>query len=425
MKLKKERVRAGLNTRSVTLTLIGGEGEFCAERFGFRQDKNGLVAGYAPIKVEPAASVASAVAAKGLSAFGYNLLISKLGQLFKWNTSEFTAVKSIGVLSNVAPFIIPCTYGGENVYAVFSGKKLGILRESGLTQSTLPYKLHCGTMQCGRVFARDFDDPYLVRWSGTDIKDWACGIDGGGYVRVPPEGGEITGMAVFGEKTALVRKYGITVLRAFGDARHFRMEKTDHSALPEVFGGTAVVCAGRLWLYTAEGIYVYDGSSLTLANGGSDETGGKDYTCVGAAAFGNRYIFYSCVKGSTKFILEYDTRDNVLTPCADGCGTVFDDGKIPYCFSGNALTRLLSGGDDPNRVWISKPVDLGTPYPKTLKSISADGEGDIRITVSCGGRERSAGLGYTAIAERGTSFTFTVKGSGKLESLRAEWEVNV
>ncbi|MDE7380051.1 MAG: hypothetical protein K2N14_03260 [Clostridia bacterium] len=424
MKIRKERVRSGLSTRSVTLKLIGGEGKFCAERFAFRQNEDGLVSIYSATKAVPSASITNPGFVKAVPVFGYTLMITKLGQIFKWSTTEFPTLKAVSVLTNIRPFIIPLSYAEQSLFALYSGNKLGILTENQYSYLTIPHKLCCGAFHCGRVFAKDYNDPYVVRWSGRDFKDWSSEIDRGGYVRLSPEGGQVLDIVVLGEKIVLVREHGLTVFRAYGDARHVRVEKLDHDELPRVFERSAIVCAGKLWFCSVEGIYSYDGNTVTLVKDDFDDVGGKVYEYATASVLDDRYVYFSCTKDGNKLIMEYDTKSNVLTPFASGCSLVYAEGRQPFCFMGNSVSKLNFGGVDEQRIWISKKIDLDTASVKTLKSIKAVGEGDIEITVDCDGRKRSTGLGCTRIAERGTGFTFTVKGSGNLKELSAEWEVN-
>ncbi|MDE6373956.1 MAG: hypothetical protein K2L72_05595, partial [Clostridia bacterium] len=88
MKRRSPHAAAGLKTQIKSCALIGGEGKFCAERFGWSETAEGIVSSYAAQSVELAAAVGSAVYTRHLPSHGYSIIITKFGQISKWNTTD-------------------------------------------------------------------------------------------------------------------------------------------------------------------------------------------------------------------------------------------------------------------------------------------------------------------------------------------------
>ncbi len=422
MKRRAPHAAAGLDTGTVSCALIGGEGKFCAERFGWSETAEGLVSSYAAQPVRPAASVGSAVHAQYLPALGFSVIVSKYGQYFKWNTTDFAALKNLGVVYTYLPFIFPCVIDGADAYAAVSGPKVGIITSAGMKSSSIPNKLYRGTFHCGRVFAVDDADRFTVRWSGYSVTDWTQGIDGGGYIKLNPERGGVLDIVEYGDKLVLVRQNGLTVLNALGDARHYRVTQSEEYALPPVKVGTSVICGGQLWFYTSEGLYSYRGETPKRAE---LDLCGDTLEITRATAYRGRYLYLEGTLGTEKRIVEYDIQTGACAQFAKGCNMVFAAENGLYCLNGSAITELVKGGSDASRIWRSSAIDLGMPTAKTLKRITLTGEGDVTVCAYCDGRTAGTfGKGATRLCERGVSFAFEVKGNGKVTGLSAEWEVS-
>ena len=421
----KRRVRQGfqgLKTSVETTELLCGDGNLCAERYGYFETGEGLEPSYTPAPIDKAAGLANASFTNELPELGFALFLNKGGQIFKWNTGDFSTVKSYGVLSSTYPFIVPYSLDGVNVYAVFSGKKVGILKADGQQVVSIPYKLTGGAFYCGRVFAVDADDPFVIRWSGYGLTDWSQSIEGGGYLRLGPQLGKALCITLLEDKLIILRSFGITVFHALGDARHFRLSQSVNLSLPEVTDKTALACRGKLWFFTTGGLCAYDGSSVKIIG---LNFFGRTYTCESAKLRFGRYIFAVLNDGGTRSIMEYDVGTGAYAVFARGYNHPFFLGNELYCFSGNSITRLVRGGEDANRVWKSKVLNLGTDRVKTLKNVYIGSESAVRLTVECDGRQRCmTGVGKIYVGECGRNFTLAVNGTDKITRLAAEWEVH-
>lgn len=414
----------GFDSEIKTTVLIGGEENFCKERFGYRQTEKGLQPGMFPVAVEPSLRISNMVFAEYCPALGFILLTTRQGQVARWNSDTYSKLTTAAVVNPNYPFVVACADGDAPTYAVIGGTRIAIFKGAEVSTYTLPYRVVGGTYHCGRIFAVDNDDPYLIRWSGFALRDWALSIDGGGHMRVSPKGGKVLKIVELGEKLVLVRECGLTVMNALADARHFRLVQYGTLFLPAVIDKTSVVVGGKLWLCTEEGLYVYDGSSVSYVE---LDTCGKNYSFERAVAFRDRYIYFTCTDDCGRCFLEYDVRTGATLVFAKGCNMFFCTDDALYCLSGDAVTtvsRLTYGEEDVNRVWLSENIDLGTCGAKTLKYITVEGDGRSVIEIECDGRRRTVdGKGKIYVGEVGVNFTFGVRGTGSITRLVAEWEV--
>ncbi len=402
--------------------IIGGKGDYCAERFGYRQGTNGISPAMSFRPVTPSVKFNYVLFAEYLPLCGLSVFASKYGQLAEWNTADPATVKTVGILSVNYPYVHECIIDGENKYVITSGYYLRKVKIDGTVEAvSLPVKLMSAVLHCGRIFACDLTDRFMIRWSGYDVTDWTEAIDRAGNVRLNSRLGKVLNLFVVNEKIVIVREYGVTVMSTLGDFRHMRIEAGDSRRLPRVYGNSSAICGGKLWIYTGEGMFSFDG------NGFSKEPFDgimSDYIPDKPKVVNDRYIYYSATRGGVKCLFEYDTETGACTPFAKGCLCQFFGADGGYCFNDTVLCSLSEDYDDPDRIWVSKVIDLDTDKLKTLKSVSVESSGDLTVEVDCDGRKLHIdGLGVTDLCECGQKFTFTVTGRGAITRLTAEWEV--
>lgn len=421
MKRRKSRVFSGLKTSCKITELLDKDDKYCAERYGYAQTDEGLEPSYVKQAHEPRVTLSSAYYSHELPAIGYTLIVNKTGQMYKWNKDEFVTPKGYGMVTSVYPYVAPCIVDGVNTYGVFSGTRVGIMKNGTQLAKTISRKIIGATVHCGRAFAVDYDNPYIIRWSGYDISDWTEGVEGGGYLKLTPGLGKAFSVSPVGEKLVILRERGISVMTALGDSRHFRMQSGADVYVKGVADKTAAVCGGKLWFYAADGVCCYDGESVKSI---PVNFFGRSYIVEEARLRFGRYIYFQLNENGVRYLLEYDTVTGAYAFFGKGCTnpTFLDDGL--HCFVGSVLTDLVRGGTDENRVWKSKVLNLGTKSVKTLKNLYVESDCAVEITIGCDGRQRSvSGAGKIYVRECGTDFTVSVNGSGKITRLAAEWEV--
>lgn len=422
------RTAAPLSTRTFTTDIIGGEEVCCAERFGFTQTKEGIKSALAVVAEKPQVLLADVQLAQYMENLGTVVFVDADGVYYYWDKAKYSAAPKQGTLDKGRAFVIPCFQNSYDSHAIFGGTKMVVAEKSMSMTSKLTTPFYCGVYHNGRVFARSMKNPCEIHWSGNRPSDWTQAISRSGYVRLDPYGGDVLNILEYGGKIVLVRKYGICEISAQGDPRNFRVESRYEKILPEVVPDTAVICCGKLWVYTALGLYGYDGNTVS---GQKLDFLGKNYNITRAMAYRGRYIYFDSECDGYKQILEYDVEENTLTPLARGFCMPFETAEGLCVFGGSAIYRLTErtdgvvSADEDSRIWTSETFTCGTDAAKTLKSLSAAGEGSFRYIVNCDGRVREAsGFGTIPVNERGKRFTFTVKGYGTLKSLTAQWEVN-
>lgn len=402
--------------------LIGGETDFCAERFGYIKEKNGITPALAyksmPIpRVVDGVQFAACIATGGKAVFA-----STDTTLYYWLYDTKLRHASVGNITENYPSLHSTVIDGECYGVVVSGNKYALVNPKKQTQIfTIPVQLGSSVMHCGRLYGVDLNDGYLLRWSGYSLQDWDLGVDGPGYVTLDPGLGKMLNLFVLGEKIVIVRERGITTIATLGDSRHMRADVCDKHALPGVYADSSVICGGKLWIYTRKGMYVFDGSSVTAAPSDGVTEG---YVLSHARVVDDRYVYYAAIKDGERCLLVYDTHTGVGNPFGKDCHCPFFCEGKGYAFIDKNLGSLEPDEDDDTRTWVSKPFKYDEERPAVLKSLTIEGSGNFNVETDCDGRKLYAvGAGKHRYAESGQSFTFKVTGNGSITSMTAEWEV--
>ena len=418
------KTRSRLKTRVGVTDIFDGTDKLCAERFGFKT-AGGKVTSHLAANYDKVVSLVTDLTyAKGLSTIGAAVFATLSGQYYKWVEDE-DVLYYIDTFSSEYPFAVEAHSDNQPVGLVFGGKRAGILHQPQDVTCGIDYGLYCGAFHYGRVFARDIDDPYLIRWSAHDVTDWTQGSDKGGSIRLDSFGGKVLDILSFGKELLIVREYALCVMHALGDEREFSVEQSAAHNLPTVTPYSTVICGGQLWFHTAEGLYSFNGNTLSC----KPLPGYRfNYKVRQASSVGCRCIYldlYDRDNISTRCLLEYDVQEDVFTFLGNHYHHVFEIDENVYVFRRNTSFKMEKGIKNDDYFWRSKKTDFGTGKCKTLKRLIAEGEGDLTFEIDCDGRKHTVeGFGSIAVGERAHSFEFTVKGAGSLSRLAAEWEVN-
>lgn len=429
MRRRAPYTRRALKSSSAVTVLLGGETDYCAERFGYRRDNNGIKCAPAPQDYSADSIIHHVVFAEYLPHYDILLAVGRVGQVYQWRKTDEGVPTMNGLLSTTRPFMIPTLVNGNQYhYVVYGGQRM-IKINSGdrpnLRPVTTRYRMPCGAWHYGRAFATVEEDRYLLCWTGFDVTDWEPVYKKGGQIRLDPDCGQILNIVDMGEKLAVVRERGLTIVNVLSDMTHMRLDCTVNRKLPPVTENSAVMCKGKLYVGTVDGLYVYDGEKTSRVNEGFKVEG---YRIDDAATYGTDRIFFTYaldVEGFTydKFLVEFDPATGEYTPFGKMCHNIFVMDNKFYCFRENKIS-LLSEKAEGERRWVSKRIDLGRQGAKTLKYLYIEGEGDATVKIDCDGRTRSVqGFGKKYIGECGRGFTFTVSGVCSVSRLSAEWEV--
>lgn len=381
--------------------------------FGLRRTAEGaLVPAFGTEKLQQEGMPAAAQAAYFSS--GGDLYLYNSGSLYR-STGAYGNFFLFGSNFTSPPFFAEC-HEGEEDFAIISDGSLALRAEESSVQDDTCPPVCSAVVHYSRLFGVDTSDKRMVRWSAAgDAHDWTENISGAGYVRLDAPRGDISKLVVFDDKLIAVRKYGLTVLRVFGDAESFRVDVTDTDT-DEIVADTVSVCGGKLYFFTPSGLYRYDGTvekyepegleefceaACAAACGGWLYAGGKlgeddVIACIG------------CESGEVSYIKQ-------RADCICAAGRVFFFGDGLYEIKPDAA----SSGE-----WESDVLDFGTPEKKFLERVEAAGSVSS-LTVNCGGRSRTfTGGGNTfKTGICGRQFTFSLFCSGKVYRLCARYAI--
>ncbi len=246
--------------------VLGGETDFCAERFGYRREINGISPLPCYKKLSPSVSCTNVWQADFMPFNGLAMFATSSGSLYGWDPVAKGYTKYIGMLTANWPCKHACVIDGVYYWLYVSGSWMVKVNAEGKgAPVNIIYKFTSTVMHCGRLFGIDLSDRYMVRWSGYAINDFKNGIDNAGYVQLNPGLGKLLNLFVLNDKIVILRERGITTLTTLGDARHMRMDLCDKHELNGIYENSSVICGGQLYIYTDKGMYVYDGNTLEKA----------------------------------------------------------------------------------------------------------------------------------------------------------------
>ncbi len=293
---------------------------------------------------------------------------------------------------------------------------LGALQED----TTCAHSFYAGAWHCGRFFARDLNDGFRIWWAASDSVDWTEGINGCGYTYLPAEGGEVLRLFSFRERLVAVRRRGITVIHAYGEPQHYKVDATANYLVADgVIGETCAMCAGGIVFCTESGIYLFNGSSLErifLFNGGRVSSPAR------AAACGERYCFVCDdvhLGGGVLAVLDVPSGRLAVTDITPGAVFAGKDGV--YVSVGTALCKIEDGGT--GELYLPSFLPENSPRAH-IKSICVQCSGGCTVALSSNGVQRAfSGSGRHRVGMGGHNFSFAVQAEGSLSRLTAQAEV--
>lgn len=280
--------------------------------------------------------------------------------------------------------------------------------------TVLPFGMNIkrGIMHCGRLFAVDAENADTLRWSGTGgAEDWEEGLYGAGSVRFADRRGDILNLLTFGGKIVAVRRFGLTVISAYGTPENFTVEQTDTDT-DEVYADTAQVAGGRLMFFTSSGLKSFDGKTVTPA---VHRCARDIFSPVCSCALGGLYFAGCSSRSLGRAVLCYDTHadESYLIDIAADCMCAYDRVHV---FNADGAYTLTKG--DKFRI-LCKGLDFGAPTKKTLSKINGAA---AEIRIESGGRSHVFPCSGGTVRPHfsGVSFNLEITGAGRAEKLTAE-----
>ena len=272
------------------------------------------------------------------------------------------------------PFIIEYREVKDQVAkAVFDTR--AVLFKSGKTiLDDVPYRICGGVYKSGRVFAIDGTNSYKLCWSGEGgIDDWTEKCNGAGWLMTDTELGGILNLLVYGEHIAIIKKNGISLLSALGSPEDFKVTAT--VSTPTVYQNCSVVCEDKIYFYTTDGLYVFDGSTAKKI---VTVTANDFHSAVYASAYGSTVFFAGTLdRLFGGVILAYEPRENA-SYFIDLPATAMASASYPYAYADGRAVRLERGAPF---TFISEEIGRFSRRKKTLKSIFIDSAEEVDILV--------------------------------------------
>ncbi len=310
------------------------------------------------------------------------------------------------------PFWFHENINGEWITCVAADGRCLLCGADGLRVENTALNLSCGVKRCGRLFGADSSDKFKLRWSGEGgAFDWKEGISGAGWLSLAPDLGKILSVVNLGPELVAVRKYGLTVLKVYGNPENFSVAPVNF-ATSEISPSSVAVTGGTLIFYCSDGLFRFDGNSLLKLNFGFVQ-GTSDVFC--AVAAGGDY--YACISGGVLFAGADGS--SFIINCAAHALAV--RGREVFAFCGDGIYKLQNGGE---YRFTSGEIDFGISGEKALNYIIVDGLA-LTVEVYNGKNTRvfKSVKGRFPVHMRGENFKITLTGAKKINSVTACAEV--
>ena len=413
-----------LKTRREKVVLIGGEGDYCESCVGFYVGGKTLSPsrGFAP---KYKSSYKDAKAVEHFLYSGITLVLDESGDIRKWedvgNSFTLTYVGSI-----YAPRHSAFEYLDGDTYwvAVYGGTRFVLVNDKKAIEEDMPRAQKGACRHNGRTFVADWYEPFQVRWSGIGYINWMIEAGGAGYVNLNPVRGNVYRVISMGDSLVVYREFGIDVIKAYGDARHYSVVRQSNGNVTERLNEYAcAVCGETIYFCSDKNIYRYEDGKISRV---------KLPKCIKAKnfstvkAYESRYVHFTCVNedDGKPWVLEMDVTDNKFAFFAPGKKFVWGTPGGFYAWDDDMIYSESGGEMDFTPLWRSCGIDLGCDSVKTLKSIYLDCTGDVAVCVKADGTERTLnGRGKIPVNMSGINFVLEVSGRGKIDLLEGEWEV--
>lgn len=311
-------------------------------------------------------------------------------------------------LNSETPFFLEHKQGGKTFSVIVDGAAAAAHCGEYFTGFVLGKNLTCGAYHCGRVFA---SDGMRILWSGEGgLTDWEEKLYGAGYLDLDTRKGKVLDIIEYGEKLAIIREFGIDLMRAYGTPETFACGIEDYGC-ERILKGTAKTVAGKIYFCTASGIFCFDGAIKRLKHSLSPDI--SLFEC--AESYAQKY-FIGCksTELQKRVVLCYDTQSGLdfYIDAAPTCMTAAK-GEL-YLFCEDGVFALEKGGA--YRVEV-KDINFKNGKNKTLAAVYTGG--NCSLTVKTGEKMRAfnGAKGLIKTSLRGREFTVELCGDTPLKGV--------
>ena len=277
----------------------------------------------------------------------------------------------------------------DNPTLLLSGEK-GVFTcsyEGTVTQTSITKASCAACFFKGRFFfaQKPFTLFYSKPYTPTDFSQ---DIDEAGCVRLPSDKGEIVALVPMKDKLYVFYEYGIGQLEISGTARDFVFKKIGYDG-GKIHGDTVGVCAvktEKAFFLAQDGLYAFNGvTAKRVCENLPINPMRVDHVCNYATFEGKYFLTY--LEGTLKqkaVVIDAETEKGYFSFKNVGLSTFL--GKS-YCICDERVQLLIKNGELPKNeegYFFASGLTFGVSKEKNLKSVTLEGEGEIRLLVSDG-----------------------------------------
>lgn len=267
-----------------------------------------------------------------------------------------------------------------------------------------------------RLFAIVEGERVQLRFSDDlDPTNWATSATEGGYIELLDERGPMNKVLSFGDYLYVFRDFGISRITAFGDQQEFSVSGVTTSS-GKIYEGSVTVCGDQILYLSKNGIYTFDGVSVSKLNLNIDSLfeGVTNENCCGAYLDNKYYLACHLNFGDDKVgcetssftnnaLIELDLISgnlNIVRGVDIVSMTAVSEGyisKLICCFGGehkNKIGQLCHDGKmfgtPLEKAWISPKSDFGyADKKKIVKKVSLVTKHAMKVRVKTEKGERT------------------------------------
>lgn len=317
------------------------------------------------------------------------MFMRNMGRFYVFHDYEsFTAIEGSGqpfsrMAADLAtiPFAVEYKIGAMSASMCIYNAKAIFYDNTGRYYHDYPHNVGGGVYKNGRVFAIDLANYCRICWTGEGgVDDWEEKIDGAGWLYLDVELGNIYRLYVLDGQIVALRKYGISLISAYGTPEDFK-EVMSVPTLPP-YKECATVCGKKLYFYTNGGLHTFTAAGVEKV----DLKLAEDFTSpIYSMTYGDSVFFLGTHKKLEKrVILVYNTKDK-SSYFIDIPATALCAGAEPYAFTSEGMIKLTKGL---SFKYESEEFAHFSKRKKTLKSIFVDSEKGVDVTVQTDGGSR-------------------------------------
>ncbi len=325
------------------------------------------------------------------------------GKLYDLRFNAYVPFSPVGSYGEVL-CAVPYTYD-ENEGLLFSSTQ-GLYFLEGLSADALgmtdPIESMC--VHSDRVFACFRSDPFKLRFSDDfDPSNWNVSLREGGYISFSGEMGQLIKVVSFGGYLFAFFEHGIARITAYNDQTQFIVKKL-YLSVGMIQKDTITVCGDRIMFSAADGVYVFDGLSVSKvlkeieslfsaeqpgANGAFHN--GKYYLACSLdmdseiASAPNSLLIYDVWNGKTEIAHDL-TISCMIGVNNESFSGVMAEANYPVNFLGLVDRSGSVNSTVTYKLWRSPVTSFGSNRgKKILREIRVRAEGSASVTVELDG----------------------------------------